>query len=171
MSLSGLEKPDSAMCHTRKPLPYKPKQSHGTLPIKPELKSLSPKHGDCQQPSASILFCTTTGGSAGRKGFPVYSPTTLLLGKGGGSDALGVTHAAGKGCGLIFHILLLQRAPLAFPSHFQKKEALFGLNSETATVHEISFSSQHFHKYKEWKEKNSRNLFICFLSFVSGTEC
>lgn len=101
------------MCHTRKPLPYKPKQSHGTLPTKPALKSLSPKHGDNQQPSASILFCTTTGGTAGRKGFPVYSPITLLLGKAGGSDALRVTHAAGKGCVLAYrgHPLLSHLIP------------------------------------------------------------
>lgn len=148
VSLSGLEKPDSAMCHTRKPLPYKPKQSHGTPPTKPALKSLSPQHGDCQQPSTSILFCTTTGGTAGRKGFSVYSPITLLPAKGGGSDALGVTHAAGTRMWLHLPHLLLQRAPLAFPSHFQKKEALFGLNIGIAAAHKISFSSQHFHKYK-----------------------
>lgn len=79
-----------------------------------------------------------------------------------------------QGCGCTFHTLLLQRAPLAFPSHFQKKEALFGLNTGIAAAHEISFSSQHFHKYKGWKEKNSRKektAEICFASFVSGTDC
>lgn len=119
--LSGLEKPDSAMCHSRKPLPYKPKQSHGTPPTKPALKALSPQQGDCQQTSTSILFCTTTGGTAGRKGFSVYSPITLLPAKGGGSDALGVTHAAGTRMWLHLPHLALTEGTPCFPISFPEE--------------------------------------------------
>lgn len=147
------------MCHTRKPLPYKPKQSHGTLPIKPALKSLSPKHGDNQQPSASILFCTTTGGTAGRKGFPIFLPTWKSRRQ---------WCPACDTCSWQRMCPCLQRAPLAFPSHSRRRKHCLGwilgllLFMRFPSHHNISINK------KSEKRKTAE---ICFLSFVFGTEC